>query len=242
MRWKIELQGHLYDLANCTEAAIGMGAKVEREGDKWFLHAIPFDALTTAKDVYEEAEKLLQRLQTVLSASDTGAQPLSLGPIISEDGSSSQVVKVTGTAHGRSGVFAPTVTTTPLSDVAVPPSETTLQKLARLVQSDPRVRYALELINKPDDTFGSIYKAYEIVRDELGGPKNGPPRIAALAHVSEDLLKVFYDNAHCKELSGKRARHAGIPKSKLNHSIKMPLHEAQQLIRRIVLAWIDAKN
>ena len=42
-RWKIELVGgHKFDLADLSEAAPGVGAKVLQGGDKWFLHASSF--------------------------------------------------------------------------------------------------------------------------------------------------------------------------------------------------------
>ncbi len=55
------------------------------------------------------------------------------------------------------------------------------------------------------------------------------------------LLEVFYENAHHKELSGDRARHAGLARRDPRTTIVMPLEEARKLVRRVVFAWMDAK-
>jgi len=102
----------------------------------------------------------------------------------------------------------------------------------------------MDFLNTPGDTFGFLYNAYEIVRDDLGGRKEGAKKAAELAQVPLSELDTFYDNAHYQKLSGDKARHAGSIKrnEEPKTSRKMDLEgEARPLIRGVVLAWIDHK-
>jgi hypothetical protein len=124
-----------------------------------------------------------------------------------------------------------------------PPPPDPRIKRARLYSTDETVSRAVKFLIRGDDTFGSIWNAYEIARDDLGGadPLAGAARLAALARVDPTLLEVFYENAHHKELSGDRARHAGLARRDSRTTIVMPLEEARKLVRRVVFAWMDAK-
>ncbi len=127
-----------------------------------------------------------------------------------------------------------------------PPSEPLQAKCARLINSDADMAQAIRLLNADDETLVSLAKALEIVKGDLGqgDHKLGGKTAAAISGVSEQELLDFMDNVAHPLLSGDLSRHAGKNKDRQpkRTTRRMDHAEAKALVRRVVLAWIDAKK
>lgn len=198
MRWKVEVNGHPFDLGGLLIAVGGLGASAFRDGDKTFLHGEAFEHMDIATQVLA---RVRAEADTVTVGGDAISQP--------------------------------------------PPAESAPAKRTRLIDSDADVARAVKFLNEPDETFGSLAKALEIVKDDLGqgNQERGGKLAAAIAGANEQDLLDFRENANDPGLSGDLARHAG--KNKVRNpktTRRMGRAEAADLVRRVVLAWIDAKK
>lgn len=234
--WKVEMHGHPFDLEDLA-AALGDSGSVERVRDKWFLTSSEIGPATAApRELMQAAGKVVEGPIAVLTAEATSFRGVTLGGLIFEraDGGNNftlaiepGVVEVRGAAIGRARAVA--VGGTPLPDPRV--------KRARLYATDAVVRRAVDFINKTDDTFASIYKAFEVVREDLGGEKE----IATLTGIPAARLSAFRENANRSALSGDKARHAtsdGRPVT----TPRMSVEEGREMVRHVILAWTDTKG
>ena len=246
MRWKVEVCGDPVDLAELEVAVGGLGALAFRDGDKTFLQAEAFEQMHTATDVYQAAGAQIATVNASLRLSDPAAQPLTVGPVVDAQGPRTHFILVAEAAHLR--VRAGAVTTTVGGDTInqPPPSEPLQAKRTRLIDSDPEVARAVKLLTADDKTLVSLGKAFEIVKGDLGqgNQKLGGQRASAISGVDEQELLDFMDNVAHPLLSGDLSRHAGKNKDRQPKATarRMGHAEATALIRRVVLAWIDAKT
>jgi hypothetical protein len=245
MRWKIKVHGHPFDLADLEIATSGVNAQALKEGEDTFLYAESFEQMNTATAVHDAAKALVATVNASLRLSDPHAQPLTVGSVVDATGAVTEFISVHG-AHGRSRVGAVAVVLSGDRINPAPPAESLLAKRTRLIDTDDEVRKAVKFLNAPDDTLVSLAKAYEIVKGDLGNGdhKLGGQRAAAISGVNEQDLLDFLDNAAHPTLSGDMARHAGKNTKRLAKcNIRRMSHtEATSLVRRVVLAWIDAKE
>jgi hypothetical protein len=237
--WKMELRGRPFDL-EALGAALGETATVERNGEQWFLTSPEFPDDATARDVKHVAEGLVEGLVegllAVLAVEGHVFSRVELGEFVFERTDRGRNFTLIAEPAAYNMTYA-----MPLVEAAPVAPPEVLAKRAKLFSTDPNVKRAVKFFIKTDDTFGSIYKAYEIIRDDLGGGPAGAGRAAALAGIARHELDVFYDNAQHEALSGDRARHAGARSGKPKTSTIMPLKEARDLIRKVLSAWMDAK-
>ena len=242
MRWKVEVCGHQFDLADLEVAVGGLGGSSFRDGEKTFLYAEAFEQMDTASKVNQAAEALIATVNASLRVSDPNAQPLTVCRVIDAQGAGIQFAAFKGAAEGRARAEAVTVS----GDAITPPVESVLAKRARLINSDPDVAQAVKLLNADDETLVSLGKAFEIVKGDLGqgNHKLGGQRASAISGADEQELLDFMDNVAHPLLSGDLSRHAGKNKDRQPKATarRMGHAEAKALIRRVVLAWIDAKT
>ncbi len=247
MRWKVEVCGNPFDLADLLVAVGGLDACAFAEGDKTFLYAEAFEQMDTAAKVNHAAEALIATVNAGLRLSDTAAQSLTVGPVVDAQGTRTHFAGVHETAHvrARAGTVTVAVGGDTIGEPA--PTEPVQAKRTRLIDSDPDVARAVILLNAADKTLVSLAKAFEIVKGDLGqgDHKVGGQRAAAISGVNEQDLHDFMDNVAHPSLSGNLSRHAGKNKArqpKRASTRRMEHAEATALVRRVVFAWIDAKK
>ena len=197
MRWKVEVCGHQFDLADLEVAVCGLGAGAFKDGDKTFLHAEAFEQMDSATEVYQTAEARIATVNASLRLSNPDAQPLTVGPVVDAQGPRTHFVLVAETAHFRARAGAAIMTVSGGDPIGQPPSAEPVQaKRTRLIDSDPDVAKAAKLLNAPDETLVSLAKAFEIVKGDLGqgDHKLGGKTAAAISGVSEQELLDFMDN------------------------------------------------
>lgn len=189
MRWKVEISGHSFDLVDLETTVVGLDAQAFTDGDTTFLHAERFEQMDTAEEVNRAAEALITTVNACLRLSDPAAQPLAVGPVVDAKGARTHFVAVCVTASARARVGGVGVTVSG-GAISRPSSAKPEQaKRARLIASNPDVARAVNFLNEPDRTFGSLWKALEIVKDDLG---NGNPKKGAeeVERVTESIWTI----------------------------------------------------
>jgi hypothetical protein len=198
MRWKVEVCGHSFDLADLELAVTGLRARAFGDGGRTFLDAETFEEMGTASEVKHAAEALIATVNASLLLADPAAQSLTVGPVVDANGKLAHFVSVVGTAHARSRAGAVAVMVGGGAISQPLPAEPVVAKRARLIDSDSVVANAVKLLNAPDETLVSLAKALEIVKGDLGqgNHKLGGHKAAALAGVNEEQLLDFLDNVN----------------------------------------------
>jgi hypothetical protein len=244
MRWRIEVSGNSFDLENVERAVAGLHAEAFSDGDKTFLYAEAFEHMGTAEDVYRTAERLIATVNASLRLSDFAAEPLAVGVVVGANGSTHFVMAAeTATLRLRVGAVTMIISGGAIRE---PPGKSLLAKRTRLIDSDPEVAKAVSFLNVGDETLGSLAKAFEIVKGDLGQGDHrvGGKRAAALSGSRSRTFLAFMDNVAHPTLSGDLSRHTGRNKDRQPKATarQMSHAEATALVRRVVLAWIDAKQ
>jgi hypothetical protein len=91
---------------------------------------------------------------------------------------------------------------------------------------------ALYFLQRPDPSWGELYKAFEVVQGDVG-------KIEGHGWASEREITRFTRTANHQAAAGREARHARM--AQIPPRDPMTLEEGRVLIRRIVSSWIGAK-
>ena len=86
MRWKVEVRGHQFDLADLEVAVGGLGGRSFKDGEKTFLYAEAFNHMHTPDEVNRAAEAMVATVNASLRLSDHAAQPITVGPVVGAHG------------------------------------------------------------------------------------------------------------------------------------------------------------
>ena len=109
MRWKVEVCGNPFDLADLLVAVSGLDACAFTDGDKTFLYAAAFEQMDSSAEVNHAAEALIAAVNTSLRLTDTAAQSLTVGPVVDAHGAHTHFVGGHETVHARDRIEAVTV-------------------------------------------------------------------------------------------------------------------------------------
>lgn len=123
--------------------------------------------------------------------------------------------------------------------VVRPPPPAFPERVLELALRDRSVDTALMYLRLPQQTWGSLYSVYEIIREDLDpNPKNW--RKLTMLGVSEAEVQRFRDTANDREHTGIHSRH-GQTFGKRIEGGPMSLGEAEKFIRRMLRSWIKKK-
>jgi hypothetical protein len=137
MRWKVEVCGHPFDLADLEVAVGGLGASAFRDGDKTFLLAEAFEQMDSATEVNQAAQALIATVNASLRLSGTVTQPVTVGPVVNAQGVRTYSASLHETWHTRARIEAVTATVGGNTISEPPPTEPMLAKRTRLIASTP---------------------------------------------------------------------------------------------------------
>lgn len=114
----------------------------------------------------------------------------------------------------------------------VPDPPSPLPRKLHLAVTDKNVDDALYFLQRADPNWTELWKAYEVVRDDVG-------KIEAQGWASERDLSRFTGTANHQDAAGREARHARLATPPV--ADPMPLEEARALVERVVSLWLNAK-
>lgn len=225
--WLVRLKGEKFDLEDFPSLLRSPEHTVIEENGSYYLKSSDFDSLSSADEVRERAIAIIDMLN--------GAMKLHIHnfrgvfedgvTIIKEDGSRHHYVYLGGSIATRVKVSATVTTSNGTQQIAPQPSD--VESWLSLAKGDKAVADALHFFR--ENTWISLYKVYETIRADARDKE----AITTNGWATKKRLNRFTQTAQY-------ARHA----SKKHTPPKegpMTIHEAESLIRGILLSWFRSK-
>jgi hypothetical protein len=232
--WRAHIQGEQFDLQELRESLAGHDPNIIVDGPNFYVTSTEWNQLEAA-EVLQRAKELIQRLEDVAHLYSADTTPLKIGGLvrIDEEGRKHHILIAEAGAYAISGSRARAIATVSGAKATVEvKQEHQIIRHLRLSRERPDVRDALTFFRQGD--WFNLYKAYELVGDDVGG-KTG---IASKKFISADDLRRFTGTAQSREQLGDSARHA----SKQYNGAEPPMspQEARDTIRTLLRKWIDS--
>jgi len=234
-KWLVRLKGERFDLEDFPKLLRSPKVRVVEENGSFYLESSEFNSLTLAEEVRERGRALIKLINGVSKFNRNNFLGISEDCItrVEDDGKRHNYVFLEGSVTIRTKVSAQLTVIAADGSEKVATQPSALESLLKIAQKHNVVVDALSFYR--DDTWISLYKAYEIIRDDVGGKhqiiKNG-------WSVDSDITR-FTQTAQSRAALGDSARHA-------SKKYKLPaqpttLLEARTLIKTILSRWISSK-
>lgn len=220
--WRVELEGHDFDLDDLGQLLSSAPVHIEREGDNVFLTGPVFDGLADAATARQHALVILTLLNAGARIANPSFRPVRLGPgIVGTD--SVRHVFAEADLSARSKLSATAVVKS--GDTELVPGRSLPRTAAELmVDLHPLVADAAEaaelLVNECD--YGHLYKVLEIVEHERGST------VVDLGWATAADRRRFTHTSSHPAASGASSRHARSRQQAPRNP--MPLSEARRFL------------
>jgi hypothetical protein len=246
MEWLAQLEGDKLDLEDLPRWFSQLDHKVRSEDGKYYLASSAFQYCATTTAVWELAEQIVERMNGAARALEPGFRPARVGTEIVQvyDDGTRQMhrrVQVFGTElRMKTGAITVFIDGKPL-----PPQPSKQEKLVAQWEAEGHesaLGRALRIGLLPQQTWGSLYHVYEVVKHDVSGEIGDWKALLPLLPNDPQLgdqLDRFRKTANDPAHAGMHARH-GRPEPNPTPD-PMTLAEAQSLIRRLLVAWLSRK-
>ncbi len=227
-QWLAQLQGYDTDLRALQEILSSHDPVIVAEQGKFYLKSKDWDRLEEEPEVRNKAKGFLESLDRAahLHFRDTG--PLAIDSIvrIDDDGKRRRYTTEEVSFEMRVGLRASRIDDQQMET----DEEHSIIKTLRASQLIAPVATALRYFRNAD--WGSLYKAYEIVKSQVGGDK----RIVENAWLTMSSIRRFRHTAQSAEVLKDEARHASGKFERPPNP--MSIHEARAVIGDLVQRWV----
>jgi hypothetical protein len=237
MTWKVRIICDLRDLAEIQQSFSGGWISIERtKNHEYYLVSETFQECINDKQVSKIASKLIALL--------SGAYRLAMGRNFSinqsetvkvnPDGSESVYMHFGDILHGRDSFLLSIIDSEGNVDEERKPTDEVSIWL-EMGMKDQSVAKVLRLYTQPLDWVG-LYRIYEVIENDLGG-------LAALASVGwakKNKIQLFKHTSNSPCAIGDDARHG--KESSQPPPQPMKLHEAKNLVKNLISAWLKNKQ
>jgi hypothetical protein len=228
--WIVRLDGDPDDL----NALVDLGVGVTQESDGVVFRSPDLDVLSDAWLVRERAVEHVAVFSGLsrIGEGDDKARAVVVGAIFREDGTrrdtfvapQSVEIRMRGRAVALRGPCDPAT-----------PVATGYAAWATAAKRDPKVKLALQHFSL-EPSAESLWKVYEVIRDDVGGKANILSKGWATANEIDSFRSVHYPS-----VLGGKARHGIEPKNPAAPTAPMSLAEARQFVRRLLKHWLTSK-
>jgi len=233
-KWLVRLKGERFDLEDFPKLLRSPEVRVVEESGSFYLESSEFNSLTLAEEVSERGRALIKLINGVSKFNRNNFLGISEDGItrVEDDGKRHNYVFLEGSAKIRTKVSAQLTGIGADGSEKVTTQPSALESLLEVAKKYNVVADALSFYR--DNTWISLYKAYEIIRDNVGGKiiKNG-------WSVDSDINR-FTQTAQSRAALGDSARHAS--KKYKPPAQPMTLLEARVLIKTILSRWVSSKT
>lgn len=233
MTWRVELDGHEFDLEELDKWLAGSGFDILREGDRYLLRSASFEFLPDPDAVTNSAEELLEVVNGVGRLLWQDFEPVSVGVVryTRSDGSEKVFVQANEVAGARDKARVEVISS---DGVTKPdPGLGAVTRLIPLVSREEPVQRALRLLSRTVLRWTDLYRAWEVVREDVGDVR------FEQGWISKNQERRFRRTANSYRAIGLQARHGDTkfepPANPLD------LLEAKGLILGLVRSWVRSK-
>jgi len=234
--WLVRLRGELFDLQELPEIFRSDELSVVEESKEYFAKSIAFDQLTTVEAVHSLAEEKIKVMSDVLIYHFIDFEPIKLdGSIIQITLEGERHTFALASAHARGRSRAKATGKASHSDGTIEPILPHDAVIAREL-AEKYIEVADVLHFFAGGTWLDLYKAYELIWDDVGNERN----LERKHWVDKDRLSSFTGTAQSRSAIGNNARHARrkyiMPQDKI-----MSLNEAKSLLKKLINRWVQSK-
>jgi hypothetical protein len=224
------------DLALLAEALDEPPTTVAEVDGEYRLSHEPLNEIEDAAAARAELERMAVRLQALARlrwGRDMGDIRASVLVGLDQDGHRTQYIAA-GPVNVRVRVLPVRMMVTGSDGEVISPSPDPMPGELQLALDDDSVDEALYFLQRPAPSWSELYKVYEVVRDDVKRK-----RIISNGWATHRELRRLTGTANHPALAGRDARHAR--QSTPPMTDPMSLADAQELVGRIVRAWIASK-
>jgi hypothetical protein len=235
-QWLAQLQGCDYDLQDLREILSSHNPEIIQEDGNFYLKSKDWGQLQEAGQVYSQAKRFAESLDRAAFIHFRDTAPLIVGHImmVDDDGNKQRFVFAEASVNAHARLRASVSAIGPNGEPIENEQEHTIIKTLRASEQHQSVADALRFFRKGD--WSSLYKAFEIVRHELGGDLTS----ILDGRVTNKSIKRFTQTAQNPVAIGDEARHA---RSNYKPPRKpMSINEAKALIGDLIRNWIESKE
>lgn len=233
-KWKVRVEGAARDL----DALAGLGVVSGEEG-VFFLRLPDLDNVTDGSVLLHARDRLevLKGLAR-LCVPHLGDVHVVEGAIGEEADGTLFVIPARAVAFF---VAHPVLAIDPITGETIHTQVPPHSGWAVLAQRDPNVRLALRYFG-PEPTAGSLWKVYEVIRDDVGGgdKSRGKALIESRGWATPAELDGFR-SVHYPSVLRDEARHGIEPTRQAAPVAPMSLAEARRFITRLLKDWLGSK-
>ena len=236
MDWYVKLEGGDFDIGLFKELLESPHVEsgsilVVEEDDSFYLTSGHFSDLVDAHDVMKMATDLLETINSILRLYCIPLGAISIGNSTHsiEDGQREGFTFLEGEFDARTVEYSIEAFH---NELDIDHDPLSLGNWFSLSISNEAVRDALHFFHL--DNWSSLYKVYEIVKDDIGGEG----RIVELGWASRTQLREFRQTSQSVDVLSDEARH-GIRKYPPPSS-PTTLTDARNLIRLILRRWLSS--
>lgn len=218
--WMVKLKGHQEDLSRLSVLLSSSTAHIVEENDNYYLKSAEFNALEDHVDVLAAAKNLIEVINAyaMIDFGDFEAVQTDDTVIsIADDGKKDRV-----RFHGLTLRFLPSTTRIDFQ----------VDAWISLAKQNREIADALHFYCERN--WFNFWKAYEIVRDGVGGERI----LIKQGWTTKEELNRFTQTAQSRAVLGDAARHAS--KKYRPPSKPMNLPEAKTFIEKILLHWLQS--
>ncbi len=228
-KWLVRLKGERFDLEDFPKLLRSPEVRVVEENGSFYLESSEFNSLTSAEEVRERGRALIKLINGVTKFNSDNFLGISEDAIIrvEDDGKQHGYLFLEEAITIRTKVGARLTVIAADGSEKVTTQSSVLESLLEVAKKYNVVADALSFYR--DDTWSSLYKAYEIIRDDVGGKH----------HVIKNGWSVASDINRFKQ-TAQPYRHAS--KKYKPPAQPMTLLEARVLIKNILSRWLSSKT
>ncbi len=200
--WRVRLEGSPAAL-EALPRLLPRTCSIVREDGATYLESPEFATLTEPENVLSLATQAVEAANLVAALHIRGWYPVTCDAVAQLRGDGTRLwAKLVSTSVNASARLAPSPTVIRADGtVDEPPAPPAFNELADLVLQSEPLKRALSFLREA--SWASLYKAYEIVRDAVGGEK----KLRDLRWVPNSLLTRFTRTCQSPKAIGPEARH-----------------------------------
>lgn len=236
--WLLRLKGEKFDLEDLPSLLRLPELSVTEDDGFYYLRSSEFDSLNSPGEVCERGRALIKLINGAAKLYRDSFQGIAEDGVIlvEDDGKRHHYFYLEETLTIRSKTNAKvTVVKSDGTEFEYPIDQPShLESWLRLAQKQKVVADALHFYR--EDSWISLYKVYEIVKEDVGGGD----QIANKGWATKSALNRFRHTAQSRAALGDYARHA-VDKGK-PPSQPMSFSEAKSLIRNVLMEWLITKH
>jgi hypothetical protein len=234
--WLIQLKGHEFDLQEIVEMFNQPYLNIIEQDGSFYLKSIELNSLLTDDVVYKKAVELLEILNGIAKLNNTSFQNVKLDAIveIDENGRRKSYKYASAKIKLRSRVSVTATVVKHNGKIDSTEKRIDYKPWIDLAKKDVKASQVLKYLLKGD--WYSLYKIYEIIREDLGGESN----LLQKGWVTRKMLSRFRHTANSEAVLGEHARHTGYKHKPPKDPMSKP--EALNIINTIVKEWLSLKS